>query len=104
MKDRSLKPMLSFVLFVLVLVLLYLIYDRTLREGGLGKRRAYSPMQNDDAAAIAATKQKIAATKQKIIAENSLYRLHNFQPSPSGIYSSAPHPPPRSTKSRWTRI
>jgi len=34
MKDRNLKPMLSFVLFVLVLVLLYLIYDRTLREGG----------------------------------------------------------------------
>ena len=32
MKDRNLKPMLSFVLFVLVLVLLYLVYGR-IREG-----------------------------------------------------------------------
>lgn len=42
LKDRSLKPMLSFVLFVLVLVLLYLIYDRTLREGA----RGYIPKAN----------------------------------------------------------
>ena len=84
LKDRNLKPMLSFVLFVLVLVMLYLIYDRTLREGARGRRRAYSPTQNDDAAAAA-----IEATKQKIRAENRLYRQHNFQPSPSGIYSSA---------------
>jgi len=41
LKDRSLKPMLSFVLFVLVLVLLYLVYGR-IREGmrlfGFGKK------------------------------------------------------------------
>ena len=111
LKDRNLKPMLSFVLFVLVLVMLYLIYDRTLREGGLGRRRAYSPMQNDDAAAKAA----IARAEQKIRAENRLYRQHNFQPSTrprsfrSGIYSSTRQtslhpsvvqPPPKKKKKR----
>ena len=45
LKDRNLNPMLSLVLFVLVLVLLYLVYGRTRREGA-GALLAVANIQN----------------------------------------------------------